>query len=292
MKLHPMPAIIISSQGQRENDIFDDRAIGFVEKPEVGESISSFGTRIEELLLNLTFFLKRYKSKKPKPKEDIIKKHSLLNSTVEEKIHPDKILESKPSLLPGAKIIAIGSSTGGIESLLKVFHKLTSNLAPIVITQHIPYGFSASFAQRLNDNSKLNVYEAKDNMILQRGCAYLAPGNKHLAIVKQGKNYVTNLLDTVRVSRHKPSVDILFRSINNCAGGGAMAIMMTGMGDDGSIAMKELYDNNAYTIAQNEESCVVFGMPKMAIKNGAIKDIIHLKDIANHIIDFSDNKIK
>jgi two-component system, chemotaxis family, protein-glutamate methylesterase/glutaminase len=136
----------------------------------------------------------------------------------------------------------------------------------------------------------VDVCEAKDGMILERGHAYLAPGNMHLIIEKYGNELRTKLLDTKKVSQHKPSVDVLFRSVNNCVGGSAMAIMMTGMGDDGTIAMKELFDNGAYTVAQNEESCIVFGMPMKAISAGAVKDIIHLDDIASYMIEFSRGK--
>ncbi len=129
-------------------------------------------------------------------------------------------------------------------------------------------------------------------MILERGFAYLAPGNMHLIIEKSGNSYITRLLDTVKVSRHKPSVDVMFRSLNNTVGGGAMAIMMTGMGDDGTIAMKELFNNGAYTVAQDENSCVVFGMPKQAIEAGAIKDICSLDEIADYIIDFANGRRK
>ena len=114
----------------------------------------------------------------------------------------------------------------------------------------------------------------------------------HLEIVKEGSKYVGKLLDIVKISRHKPSVDLMFRSLNNCAGSGAMAVIMTGMGDDGTIAMLDLYKNGAYTVAQNEESCVVFGMPAQAIKAGAVKDICHLEEIASYIIDYSNNKRK
>ncbi len=113
----------------------------------------------------------------------------------------------------------------------------------------------------------------------------------HLTIERvAGGQYKTKLLDTMKVSHHRPSVDVLFRSVNNTVGSSAMAIMMTGMGDDGSIAMKEIYDNGAYTVAQNEESCVVFGMPAKAIQAGAVKDIIHLDEISEYIKDFAKNK--
>jgi len=293
MKLHPMPAVVISNESARGNDIFDDGAVGFIEKPSLGESLSSFGERIKDTLLNLTFLLKRYTLKKPKPQKQQSSLHiktTTDNTLVERKIHPDEVLPSNPATFPGNKVIGIGSSTGGVESLLKVFQNLPSNLPPIIMTQHIPYGFSSSFAQRLNMNSQVEVCEATSGLILEKGHAYLAPGNMHLTIEKQGSNYVTKLLDTVKVSRHKPSVDMMFRSLNNTVGGGAMAVIMTGMGDDGTIGMKELYDNGAYTVAQDEQSCVVFGMPKQAIKAGAIKDICSLDEIAGYIVDFASGK--
>ena len=286
MRLHPMPAVVISGEGVRGNDIFDDGAVGFIPKPSTGESMLSFQSRIKETLLNLTFLLKRYTLKKPKA----LVKPKTINTQVEFKVHPDEVIPSHPAILPGSKVIAIGSSTGGVESLLRVFKELPSGLPPIVITQHIPYGFSNSFAHRLNDNSDVNVVEAKDGMILEKGWAYLAPGNMHLTIEKIGKEYKTKLLDTKKVSQHKPSVDVLFRSVNNNVGSSAMGIMMTGMGDDGSIAMKDMFDNNAYTVAQNKESCVVFGMPMKAIQAGAVKDIIHLNEIAQYIVEFSKGK--
>lgn len=285
MRLHPMPAVVISGEGMRGNDIFDDGAVGFIPKPELGESMDSFAERIKDTLLNLTFLLKRYTLKKPKPLKPFV-----VSQSVDYKVHPDEVIPLRASKFPGTKVIAIGSSTGGVESLLKVFKKLPNDLPPILITQHIPYGFSNSFAQRLNDNSDVDVCEAKDGMILERGHAYLAPGNMHLIIEKYGNELRTKLLDTKKVSQHKPSVDVLFRSVNNCVGGSAMAIMMTGMGDDGTIAMKELFDNGAYTVAQNEESCIVFGMPMKAIAAGAVKDIIHLDDIASYMIEFSRGK--
>ena len=286
MRLHPMPAVIISGESVRGNDIFDDGAVGFIPKPEASESMNSFQDRIKDTLLNLTFLLKRYTLKKPKAL--IVKKN--VERTIEYKVHPDEVILSKPSLLPGKKIICIGSSTGGVEALLRVFKKLPSSLPPILMTQHIPYGFSNSLAHRLNDNSDVIVSEAKDGMILEIGHAYLAPGNMHLSIEKDGSDYITKLLDTKKVSQHKPSVDVLFRSVNNTVGSSAMAVMMTGMGDDGTIAMKDMFDNKVYTIAQNEESCVVFGMPDKAIKAGAVKDIVPLDNIADYIVDFSKGK--
>ncbi|MEA3512438.1 MAG: chemotaxis-specific protein-glutamate methyltransferase CheB [Campylobacterota bacterium] len=293
MRLHPMPAIIISGESVRGNDIFDDGAVGFVPKQELGESIDSFKIRVKELLLSLTFLLSKYTLKKPKPIKPIEKQIKKIDSNEllhERKVHPDEVLKSKPANIKGDKIIGIGSSTGGIDSLLQIFRKLPDDLPPIVMTQHIPYGFSNSFAQRLNDYSKVKVQEVKEDTKLEKGHAYLAPGNMHLIVEKHGSDYIGKLLDSKKVSRHKPSVDIMFRSINNSAGGGSMAIIMTGMGDDGTIAMKELCENGAYTIAQNEESCVVFGMPAQAIKAGAIKKICHLDNIAQTMINFKNSE--
>jgi len=287
MRLHPMPAVVVSGESVRGNNIFDDGAVGFIPKPDTGESMQSFGLRIKDTLLSLTFLLQRYTLKKPAPQKKDYKPDTF---NVEYKVHPDEVIPLKPAMFSGQKLIAIGSSTGGVEALLRVFTNLPSGLPPIVITQHIPYGFSNSFAQRLNDSSEVNVCEAKDGMLLERGHAYLAPGNMHLTIEKIGNEIKTKLLDTKKVSQHKPSVDVLFRSVNNTVGGSAMAVMMTGMGDDGMIAMKELFDNGAYTIAQNEASCVVFGMPMKAIQAGAVKDIVHLDEIANYIVDFSKGK--
>ncbi|QDF29049.1 chemotaxis-specific protein-glutamate methyltransferase CheB [Halarcobacter anaerophilus] len=290
MRLHPMPAVVISGESVRGNDIFDDGAVGFINKPDRGESMISFASRIKDNLLNLTFLLKRYTLKKPKPIKKVVSSKA---KDLDRKVHPDEVIKSMPARLGGKRVIAIGSSTGGVESLLKVFKDLTANLPPILITQHIPYGFSKSFADRLNSNSEVIVHEAKDGMVLENGHAYLAPGNMHLTIEKGTAGvYKTKLLDTIKVSHHRPSVDVLFRSVNNVVGSSAMAVMMTGMGDDGSIAMKELHDNGAYTIAQNQESCVVFGMPAKAIQKGAVKDIVHLDDIAKYIIDFSKGRVK
>ncbi len=296
MRLHPMPAVVISGESVKGSDIFDDGAVGFVQKPSINETMSDFSDRIKDILLNLTFLLKRYTRKKPNPITPIeqqIKKVDLNADGVEKKVHPDEVYPKRPATFMGNKIIAIGSSTGGIEALLTVFKKLPEGLPPIVIAQHIPYGFSSSFAQRLNSNSNVSVQEVKDeNIILEKGHAYLAPGNMHLVIEKKGNEYITKLLDITKVSRHKPSVDMLFRSVNNSAGGGAMAVIMTGMGDDGSIGIKELSENSAYCIAQNKESCVVYGMPAKAIEVGAINDICHLNDISSHIVDFAKGKRK
>lgn len=286
MKLHPMPAVVVSGEGARGNDVFDDGAVGFIEKQGTTETVNSFYKRLEDGLLNLTFLLKRYTLKKPKAQNSRAKK----DFVVDKKHLPDEILLSSPARKPGAKIIAIGSSTGGVESLLKVFKDLPAGLPPIVMTQHIPYGFSNSFANRLHKSSHdgIRVKEAEDGDICEPSCAYLAPGNKHMIIEKSsGGKYKIRLDDGVKITRHKPSVNILFRSVNNVAGSAAMGIIMTGMGDDGAMCLKEMYDNGAYTVAQDEKSCVVFGMPAKAIELMAARTIVPLDHISNEIRKYS-----
>jgi len=292
MRLHPMPSVVIASKDDGSlEDVLEHKALGFIQKPDSTEANESMILEIKKLFSKIIPDLVSYQKIKPNKTSVPKKSQNRLDVLNEQRIQPDEVLKSNPAVLKGDKIIGIGSSTGGVESLLKVFESLPSDLPPIVITQHIPYGFSKSFAMRLNNESRVKVKEAQDGDILQKGCAYLAPGNKHLSIEKYQKTYKIKLLDTVKVSRHKPSVDIMFRSMNNSAGGGAMAVIMTGMGDDGAIGIKELYDNGAYTVAQDEQSCVVFGMPKQAIAAGAIKDIVSLDEIANVIQAFANGHL-
>jgi two-component system, chemotaxis family, protein-glutamate methylesterase/glutaminase len=287
MRLRPMPAVVISSEGYRGSEVFEDGAIGFIPKPESGESMDSFRKRVVSTLMSLTYFIKRYAAKKPsaaqKPPAD--------PEQIEQRNLPDVILPKKPAMMPGKKLIAIGSSTGGIETLMEIFSNLPSGLPPIVMTQHIPYGFSRSFAERLDRCSQITVHEAVDGQKLERSHAYLAPGHMHMLIEKTlNGEYIVKLNDGPRVSRHKPSVDVLFRSVNNCAGGSVLAIMLTGMGDDGASCMKELFDNRAYTIAQDEASCVVYGMPAKAVEYGGVREVVQLKHIPAKITEFGLGK--
>ena len=281
MRLHPMPAVIVSTDASKHHEVFDDGAIGFIAKKKIGENDDSFFARLENTLLNLTFLVKRYKEK-----SDSKKKINHDNNIETVKNHPDTLLPLKPAMISGKKIIAIGASTGGVETLMEIFSKLSPPLPPILITLHIPFGFSGSFAQRLNKLCALDVKEAEDGLELKDSAVYIAPGNRHLLVEnKQGK-YFTKLLDGPRISRHKPSVDILFRSVCNTIGSKAMGVMLTGMGDDGSIGMKEMHDCGAYTIAQSQKRCVVFGMPAKAIEVGAVSKIVDLENIANEIKKF------
>lgn len=177
-------------------------------------------------------------------------------------------------------IIAIGASTGGVEALKELFKRLPANVPPIVITQHMPPHFTKSFAARLNDLSQVKVAEATNHMRLKEGHACLAPGGLHLKLVRLGGELVCKLEDLPSVSGHKPSVDVLFRSVAEAVGKQAVGVILTGMGKDGAEGMKAMQANGAYNIGQNKNSCVVYGMPQVAAKLGATHIELPLSDIA------------
>ena len=199
---------------------------------------------------------------------------------VHQKNTADIILPLAPSReVPSDKIILIGSSTGGTEALIECLKNVTPSAPPIVIAQHMPEGFTTSFAKRLNSILKIEVRESEDGMSIDRGQAVLARGAKHTMIkVKNGK-YFIEVRDGEPVTRHKPSVDVLFRSGAVYAKNKAIGIILTGMGDDGANGMKEMKDAGAYNIAQNEETCTVFGMPREAIARGGVDEILPLDKI-------------
>lgn len=279
MRLHPMPAVVISTDVSKHHEVFDDGAVGFIAKKGIDENDTSFFGRIEDTLMRLTFLIDRYKMKSKAKKPNLPEIETIKN-------HPDTLLPLKQTIISGAKVIVIGASTGGVETLMEIFKQLSPPMPPILITLHIPFGFSGSFAQRLDHLSSLRVYEAQDGQVLENSSVYIAPGNKHLLLDSRQGKYYTKLLDGPRISRHKPSVDILFRSVHNGAGANAMGVILTGMGDDGSIGLKEMHDAGALTIAQSAKKCVVFGMPAKAIEAGAVKQIVDLEDIPTKIQKF------
>lgn len=184
------------------------------------------------------------------------------------------------------KPVVIGSSTGGTQALEYVLTSLPADAPGIAITQHMPEKFTAMYASRLDAICAMNVREARDGDRVERGVALIAPGGKHMQLQKSAGQYYIKVLDGPPVNRHKPSVDVLFRSAAEAAGRDILGIIMTGMGDDGARGMKLLHDGGARTIAQNEETCVVFGMPKEAIKLNAVDDILALEQIPQAILRF------
>ena len=184
------------------------------------------------------------------------------------------------------KPVVIGSSTGGTQALETVLTSLPGDSPGIAIVQHMPEKFTAMYAERLDGLCEMNIREAKDGDRLERGVALIAPGGKHMSLRKAGGQYFIVIADGPPVNRHKPSVDVLFRSAAECAGRDVLAMILTGMGDDGARGMKALHDKGARTVAQNEETCVVFGMPKEAIALGAVDEVIPIGQVAAAITKF------
>ncbi|MBK1680176.1 protein-glutamate methylesterase/protein-glutamine glutaminase [Rhodocyclus tenuis] len=184
------------------------------------------------------------------------------------------------------QVIAIGTSTGGTQALEAVLTRLPATCLGIVVVQHMPEKFTAMFAERLNSLCKIEVREAKNGDRVTPGRALIAPGGKHMLLKRSGAQYIVDVVDGPLVNRHKPSVDVLFRSVARFAGGNALGIIMTGMGDDGARGLKEMHEAGAHTVAQDEASCVVFGMPKEAIKLGAADQVVALDRIPEAISIF------
>ena len=184
------------------------------------------------------------------------------------------------------KVVAIGTSTGGTQALEAVLTQLPNVGSGIVIVQHMPEKFTAMFAERLNSLCKLEVREAKNGDRVLPGLALIAPGGRHMMLRRSGAQYQVEVSDGPLVNRHKPSVDVLFRSVAQIAGGNALGVIMTGMGDDGARGMKEMHDAGAKTVAEDESTCVVFGMPKEAIKLGGVDKAVPLERIAAEIIAY------
>ncbi len=181
-------------------------------------------------------------------------------------------------------IVAIGTSTGGTQALELVLIALPRVCPGIVIVQHMPEHFTAAFAERLNRLCEIEVREAKSGDRVIPGCALIAPGGRHMVLKRNGAQYQVDIVDGPPVSRHRPSVDVLFRSVARSAGGNALGIIMTGMGDDGARGLKEMHDNGARTLGQDEETCVVYGMPKEAFKLGAVERELPLEHISAAIL--------
>jgi len=181
-------------------------------------------------------------------------------------------------------IVAIGTSTGGTQALEAVLTALPATAPGIVIVQHMPEKFTASFAERLNGLCEIDVFEAKDGQRVVPGRALIAPGGKHMLLKRSGAQYHVEVVDGPVVNRHRPSVDVLFRSVAKYAGKNALGVIMTGMGDDGARGLKEMHDAGARTLAQDEESCVVYGMPKEAVKLGAVDRSLPLERIAAALV--------
>ena len=267
MKARPTPVVMISTLTEQGAEAtlraFELGAVDFVAKPKLG--VAQGIEEYRDIILDKIRTASRSKVSSP-------------NKT-------EQVARVKPLNMVGTeRIVAIGASTGGTEAIKAVLSKLPANSPAIVITQHMPPGFTTTFAKRLDSLCRVNVQEAKGGERLLPGNAYLAPGHQHMQIVKSGADYRIRLTDGERGSGHKPSVDVMFASLAECCGKNTVAAILTGMGKDGAEGMHLLYQKGAYTIAQNEQTCVVYGMPKEALKTGGVDSVHAIEDIADDMI--------
>lgn len=282
MAQHPVPVIIISTLTEKsaENAILamEYGAVEVIAKPKVGTRLNLEASRAElcdKVKAASVSFVRRRMA--------LNKESVSLGNTPDQKSPLIRISTTD-------KIVALGASTGGTEAIKTFLLAMPVDCPGILITQHMPEMFTTQFAKRLNSLCGINVKEAANGDSVLRGTALIAPGNRQMRLNRSGARYYVEITDEPPVNRHKPSVDVLFESVARHAGQNAVGVIMTGMGGDGSKGMKEMHDNGAYTIAQDEASCVVFGMPKEAIKLGAVDEILSLDKIGPKVIERTLNR--
>lgn len=280
MAQHPIPVVVISSLTEKGTQTaikaLEYGAVEIMLKPQ----FSSRQT-IEESKIKLCDIIKAAALSKLK------RKIAPKPITVQPKLSADAVIPIVKSYsLPKTSdiVVSVGASTGGTEALRVFLEAMPVDAPGIVIVQHMPEHFTKSFADRLNDLCKINVKEAEDGDAVLQGRALIAPGNKHTLLRRSGARYYVEVKDGPLVNRHRPSVDVLFRSTALYAGSNSIGVIMTGMGDDGAKGLLEMKEAGAKTIAQDEKSCIVFGMPKEAIKLGASDIVLPLEQIANHVL--------
>lgn len=276
MQYYPMPVVVVSSLAKRGGDVaLKAMELGAVEVLSKPGSAYSVGDMSEQLIEKV----------KAASKVKVTKK--LPETRVFTRQENTSTLASI-SVKTTNKIIAIGASTGGTEALREVISRLPSNSPPVVVVQHMPQNFTKAFADRLNDICQVQVKEAVDGEYLAIGKVLIAPGNQHMEIRRSGINYYVTLFDGPMMFHQRPAVEILFNSVAKYAGQNAVGAILTGMGKDGAQGLLNMRNAGAATIAQDEKSCVVFGMPKEAIELGAAQVIKPLNQITQTILDFCD----
>lgn len=287
MRQHPIPVVIISSL-TAEGSLSAMRALEYgaveiITKPQLGTKIF-----LEESKIKLCDVVKAAAKarlwRKTQPPAPMVVTPKLSADAVLAKSYAHSMIKTTE------KVVAVGASTGGTEALLVFLQAFPYDCPGIVIVQHMPEMFTKAFANRLNDQCEISVKEAEDKDTILRGHALVAPGNKHMLVKRSGAKYFVEVIDGPLVNRHRPAVDVLFRSTAQYAGANAIGIIMTGMGDDGAQGMFEMKEAGAFTIAQDEKSCVVFGMPKEAIKRNAVDKILPLDQIASFVQKYDKTK--
>jgi two-component system, chemotaxis family, protein-glutamate methylesterase/glutaminase len=272
MRLRPMPVLMISTLTERGAEAtmraLELGAVDFVAKPRIGlvDGIKELANSIVEKI-RVAAAAKVHKSRTP---------GAVVDSPATSGAGLGRISTEK--------LVLIGASTGGTEAIKEILTRLPADAPGVVITQHMPPGFTTSFAARLNGLCKISVQEASNGARILPGNAYIAPGGKQFSVAKSGANYLCVVEDGELVNRHRPSVEVLFRSGARVVGRNALGVMLTGMGNDGALAMREMKDAGSYNYVQDEASCIVFGMPREAILCGAADEVLPLTDIAGALL--------
>ncbi|MDQ7970074.1 MAG: chemotaxis response regulator protein-glutamate methylesterase [Oxalicibacterium faecigallinarum] len=277
MRLRPMPVVMVSSLTERGSEItlraLELGAVDFVTKPKM--SIQSGMLEYTEMIADKIRAASRARIKARQ-----------ITPVDAGKASGGALPQIRNPLTSSEKLIIIGASTGGTEAIKDFLMQMPSDCPGILITQHMPAGFTKSFAQRLDNLCKISVKESEGNERILPGHAYLAPGDMHLQLVRSGANYMTQLDQGPPVNRHRPSVDVLFHSAATHAGKNAVGVILTGMGKDGAQGMLEMKKAGAYNFAQDEASCVVFGMPREAIAVGAAHEVGALQALPSMVMNY------
>ena len=277
MRLRPMPVVMVSTLTERGADVtlkaLELGAVDFVSKPKIGVADG-----LRQLGLDITDKIRTAAGARV---------HRLVAAPTAAGAAPAKpVTMASLGRLSTEKIIFIGASTGGTEATREVLVKLPADCPAVMITQHMPPGFTKSYAARLDGLCRIRVAEATDGERVLPGHAYIAPGGFHLSVERSGANYVARVLDGEPVNRHKPSVEVLFESAARVVARNALGVMLTGMGADGARAMRSMRDAGSFNLAQDEASCVVFGMPREAIAHGAAHEVLPLAQIGPRLIEW------
>ncbi len=281
MRLRPMPVIMVSSLTERGSEItmraLELGAVDFVTKPKL--SIQSGMLEYAQVI-----------AEKIRAASKAKLKARVSSAAMASKQTATTLPSLRNPLISSEKLIIIGASTGGTEAIKSFLMQMPADCPGILITQHMPEGFTKSFAKRLDGLCKISVLEAQGGERILPGYAYIAPGHSHLLLARSGANYVTELSNADPVNRHRPAVDVLFRSAAKCAGKNAVGVILTGMGKDGAEGMLEMKNSGAYNFAQDEASCVVFGMPREAIAAGAVDDIVALNEMPAKVLQYLEEQ--
>lgn len=282
MRLRPMPVVMVSTLTEQGADItlqaLELGAVDFVSKPktDIAHTLDDYA---EEIIGKV----------KMAAQVRVLPLDRSRQAAVPERHCADAVLARQSGaarkLRTTDRILAIGASTGGTEAIKKILMQLPADAPGTVITQHIPPAFSAPFAKRMNAFSAMTVCVAEDGQQILAGHAYIAPGDRHLLVERSGARYICRLHDGPPVNRHKPGVDVLFRSVAQNVGANAVGVLLTGMGSDGAQGMLEMHEAGAPTLVQDEKSSIVWGMPKEAVKLGCVDEVVPILKISGRIVD-------